>query len=91
MDETPLERAQREAREAITYAHLMTEIVCLLVADMQQARVLRPSSKSEILRILREGHDPNRSRLAFERLGERMKITTLLEEEEKRETPGDRG
>jgi hypothetical protein len=91
MDETPLERAQREAATAIEYAHMTTQIVCLLVADMQKAAVLRPSTKSEIVRLLREPFDADRSRQALERLAERMKLTTRLEEEEKRETPKDRG
>lgn len=90
MNETTQERAQREAAAAIQYAHQMTEIVCLLVADMQQARALRPSTKGEILRVLREGFDPQRSQSALERLAERMRITTPLEREEKRETPKDR-
>jgi len=83
----PKEQARRDAADAIRYAQMLMEIVPKLIADMQQAGVLRPSTRSEIQRILREGYDPRRSAQALRLLGERMKSTTFQEQELKREAP----
>ena len=83
----PHEQARRDAADAIRYAQMLMEIVPKLIADMQQAGVLRPSTRSEIQRILREEYDPQRSAQALRRLEERMKISGFQDQEMKRETP----
>lgn len=79
-----------EARFAIIYAHKMTEIVSLLVSDLQQAGVLRPSTKGKIQEILARQYDPKRADAALRQLGERMKIDSFQEREQKKETPNRR-
>jgi len=76
---------QGEAQFAIKYSHLMTEIVCLLIADMQAAGVLRPMTKQKILDSLQSGQDHHRAWQALDRLAERLKTTSFREEETKKQ------
>lgn len=76
-----------EARFAIIYAHTMTEIVSLLVSDLQQAGVLRPNTKGKIQEILARQYDPKRAEAALRQLQERMKVDSFQEREQKKETP----
>lgn len=90
MDETPIERARREAQDAIRYAHLMTEFVCYLVADMQAAGILRPATKTKILGALSEPHrtEPEPDlRLMLRNLRSRLGDKSFLERELQRPTP----
>jgi hypothetical protein len=74
-----------EAQFAINYSHLMTEVVCLLIADMQAAGVLRPMTKQKILDSLQSGKDHHRAWDALDRLAERLKTTSFREDETKRQ------
>lgn len=91
MKESPEEQARREARNAIRYAHLATEMACLLAADMQAQGALRPSTKSKLLDALREMDDLGRTQFALSRLRQSLGEPAPLEREMKRETPKDRG
>jgi hypothetical protein len=91
MQDDPKEQARRDAADAIRYAQTLMEIVPRLIADMQQAGVLRPSTRSEIQLILREGYDPQRCAQALRRLEERMRTAGFQDQEMKRETPERKG
>lgn len=91
MELTPQEEAHLEAADAIRYAHMAMEMVALLMSDMQQSGALRPTTKTKIQAILREGHDRNRSALAIERLRGRIGEASFQEKEQKRETPRSEG
>jgi hypothetical protein len=80
-------QARADAANTVRYAHILMEIVSRLVSDMQQAGVLRPSTRMEILEILQEPHDPQRAARALERLQRRIGSADFQEQELKRETP----
>lgn len=82
---------QSEAEFAIRYSHIMTEIVCLLVSDLQAAGALRPHSKTRILSILSRGYDRNGAHRALDGLKEKLGLDSFQERERKKETPKDLG
>ena len=76
-----------EARFAIIYAHKMTEIVSLLVSDLQQAGALKPRTKGKIQEILSDPYDPKNAEAALGQMQARLRGDSFQEQERKKETP----
>ena len=76
-----------EAEFAIKYSHIMTEIVCLLVSDLQQEGALRPRSKTKILDILSRGYDRKGAYNALDGLRQKLGQDSAQERERKKDLP----
>jgi len=84
MEETPGQRAQREAEETIRYAHQMTELMSYLVLDMKAANILRPATKSKIAEILQNPYRVGQAGPALERLRRGLEETPVQRELKKK-------